>query len=1235
MSNPIDSVNGKPAQGSTGDSPDQTAETIQVDQGGRSATPQSPVPAGGSPNGAGESPARPHSHAHAGKKVESGGIAQFFVEHREVSWLALIAVLVWGGLAYTRLGQQEDPTIPQRTAMLVTQFPGATASKVEELVSKPLERKISELKSIEEIKTTSRPGISTMTIKQLPGSTATIDQQWDKVRAKLFEVQLPEGTRQPWLNTDFGNTITLLIGLVSPPITDAECVARAKLLREKLAEARSGAPSTNRAAFAAFVPSLSPQYREVLTGRLETALRTAGLAKEVRMAQGRSFILADLETSASRADLERFIADFTRTVTGTDRELFHPDFTQPLVLIGDEDPLPQIRAHAPPRYSYRTLELLARDFEDELKQVESIGKVTKVAIVQESVYLLFSDANIAGYGLTPKMVTDSISARNAVIPGGTVRTEGRNFPVQLSGEYKTEQDMLGTVVGLSRENAPVYLRDVFDVRRMYESPIPYKVDVLGRTGTNGPLDMRRAVMVAVEMRDGKIIRHFNEDVTKVVDSMKQRSPENLEFRVLSDQPTAVEHRIHHFVRAFIEAVIIVIIVSLFLMDWRSALVLATAVPLTVAMTLIAMQMLNIPLQQISIASLIIALGMLVDVPVVAADGINRELHKGEQRLRAAWLGPLRLRHPMVFGTLINIFAFLPLLMLTGDKGEFMKSLPIVISVSLLAALLVSVTFTPLISYYVLRGQKGLDEGGEVRSFFLFRWVDKGLAAVLPHYRGALEKSLKRPWRVLGAGYSALALSCLLVPHLGSQFFPPAERNQLLVDVETPTTDSLTSMRNTMDEVVNMIKRHEEVTSAAVFSGGTAPRFYYNVEPKEPANYLAQVIINTRHAHEVEPLLVKLRQELDRSVPGARCVVKQLEQGPPVKEPIQIRLSGDNLDQLRLLADQTAAELRSAGGYHVFDDLGLRMPNIQIDIDQDRANSLGLNNEHIGQVAQAAFTGLRVTELREGDRLIPVLIRGRIEDRSEAEKIRGLYVLTPDGKNVPFESFATVKVQPEFVTIPHYNQLRTVTVKAYAPFGELPSEILNRARPGLAKIKLEPGYEMKFAGEDKELRENKAEMGLVMKISLALIALTMVLQFSSVVKSVVVMLTVPLGLIGALLGLWITDSPLGFMALLAMVSLAGVMVSHIIVLSDFIEEARAKGLPLEEALVQAGLARLRPVLVTVLATVGGLIPLFLTGGALWHPLTAVHIVGLLLATVLTLVMLPTLYYVFCAKLKFIK
>jgi len=590
---------------------------------------------------------------------------------------------------------------------------------------------------------------------------------------------------------------------------------------------------------------------------------------------------------------------------------------------------------------------------------------------------------------------------------------------------------------------------------------------------------------------------------------------------------------------------------------------------------------------------------------------------------------------MIFGTLINIVAFLPLVLLSGDKGTFMQSLPQVVTLALLSALLVSVTFTPLIGYYILRGQKGFDEGGEVRTFFLFRWTDKLLAAVVPRYRAGLKGALRHPFLVMIGAYSLLALSLLVIPRLGSQFFPPAERNQLLVDIELPSSDSLASMRSAVDRVVAQIKGHDEVLSAAVFTGGTAPRFYYNITPKEPANYTAQILINTRREDNVPLLMVKLREQLDRSIPGVRCVVKQLEQGPPVDEPIQIRITGESLDELRRLADQAAAVLRAAGGYHVFDNLGLRMPNIRIEIDHDRANSIGIGNRQIGLAAQAAFAGLKVTELREGDRLIPVMIRNRIEDRSEAEKIRTLYVQTPGGKQVPLDAVSHLEIQPEFVTIPHYNQLRAVTVKAYARYGELPSRVLDRARPELAKIRVAPGYRLDLTGEDKELRETQTEMGGVMKISLALIAAVMIIQFRSVIKSLVVMLTVPLGVIGALVGLAVSHSPLGFTALLGIVSLAGVIVSHIIVLSDFIEKARERGLPLEEALVQAGLARLRPVLVTVFATVGGLIPLFLTGGALWHPVTAVHIVGLLLATVLTLVLLPVLYYVFCRKLRLIK
>src|SRR6266550_4597671 len=490
------------------------------------------------------------------KEIKSGGLAQYFVEHREVSWLILIGVLIWGAVAYTRLGQQEDPTIPTRVAQLVTTFPGATASKVEELLTKPIERKISELQSIEEIKSLSRPGVSTLTIKLAPNSAAFNDQQWDKLRAKLQEVALPEGAQPPFLNTDFGNTITLLFGLTSPAITDAECVARANLIRDTVSELRGSASMTNRAAVVAFYPAgVAQSYREGIRHRFETEVRSAGIADQIQTVQGRSFILADLTTSVSRPALQKFINDFVQNLVGADKEMWHPDFTCPILLVGSEYPLPKLRANAPARYSY--------------KELDSVGKATKIGIVQESVYLLFSEANTAGYGLTPDSVIKAIAARNAVIPGGTMHTEGHNFPVQLSGEFRSGDEMLGSVVGLNQGGTPVYLRDIFEVRRTYESPILYKVDVLRRNQPQAPVGDFRAVMVAVEMKDGKIIGGFNDDVNHLVANIKPRLPEGLEIQKLSDQPTAVAHRIHHFIRSFVEAVIIVIIIALFLMDWRS------------------------------------------------------------------------------------------------------------------------------------------------------------------------------------------------------------------------------------------------------------------------------------------------------------------------------------------------------------------------------------------------------------------------------------------------------------------------------------------------------------------------------------------------------------------------------------------------------------------------------------------------------------------------------------------
>ncbi len=634
---------------------------------------------------------------------------------------------------------------------------------------------------------------------------------------------------------------------------------------------------------------------------------------------------------------------------------------------------------------------------------------------------------------------------------------------------------------------------------------------------DGPLRSSASVLVAVEMKPGNNIRDFKTAVMAGIDAINL--PEGVRILTVSDQPAATAHRIEEFLRCFIEAVIVVVLVALLLMDWRTALVVAVAIPLTIAMTLGGMALLEVPLQQISIAALIMSLGMLVDDPVVASDGINRELAHGQVRGIAAWLGPFKLRRAIFFGTVINILAFLPLVLLPGDMGAFIVSLPIVITLALVSSRIVSMTFIPLLGYHILRGQQGFD--AETGRHPLHRLV--------PFYRAALRFSLRRPGLVVSGAFALLAASTALIPWFGKQFFPAAERNQLLVDIQLPEGGSIEQTLAVTSRVGELLAREKEIESAVIVSGGGTPMFYYNVLPHQVAPNVAQVLVNTRAPEDVPALVGRLRDVLDREIEGALCLVKQIEQGPALETPIQVEVSGAG--DLKAKADRVAAALREAGAYHVHDDSG-------------------------------------------------VLAR--------------------------------------------INQERTITVKALAPFGELPSRILTRARVGF------PEEGIALGGEDRELSNSQREMARVLKLSLALIALAMVIQFRSIMKSLVVMLTVPLGMIGAFIGLAVTHASFGFMALIGIVSLAGVIVSHIIVLSDFIEEERAAGVELSTALMNAALVRLRAVLATVLATVCGLIPLALTGGDLWRPLTAVHIFGLLFATVLTLLVLPTLYFLFAKR-----
>ncbi len=801
-----------------------------------------------------------------------------------------------------------------------------------------------------------------------------------------------------------------------------------------------------------------------------------------------------------------------------------------------------------------------------------------------------------------------------------------------SSAFASEDDLLEFPVAAGPDGAPVRLRDVAVVRREASNP-PVWVESMHRA-EGGSMTRSRSVLLAVEMKRGGNIHEFDDAVRAAIERSRAKLHEGVAVITVSDQPAATAHRIGQFLRCFIEAVFVVVLVALVLMDWRTALVVAVAIPLTLAMTVGGMALLGVPLQQISIAALIIALGMLVDDPVVAADGINRELAAGRPRDLAAWLGPFKLRRAIFFGTVINIAAFLPLALLPGDMGAFIISLPVVITLALVSSRIVSMTFVPLLGYHLLRGQRGFESGGEVRSFFLLRPVDRLLAAMLPRYRAFLQGALRHPARTIATAGLLLVLSCGLTPFFGKQFFPAAERNQMIVDIELPEGSSISRTREVCRRVSAVLAEDDRITVAAIIAGAGAPMFYYNLLPREPGGHVAQILVNTRDAADVPALVASLRERLPRDIPDARCLVKELQQGPALEAPIQIQVIGGDLDRLRSTADEVARALEVAGACQVHDDLGVPVPTPEIVVN-DRATAAGLTSDDVGRALHLAEAGREVGAVMQAGRRVPLYLRQVPQDSADSGAWRSMSIAGPDGRPVPLGSLATVSLKPHYPVVSHLNGQRSVTVKAFAPFGELASRTLQRARPALGRIALPEGWRIAFAGEERELKNSQREMARVLAISLALIALAMLVQFRSFAKSLVVMLTVPLGLVGAFVGLAVTHASFGFMALLGIVSLAGVIVSHIIVLSDFIEEARADGMPLEQALVQAGLVRLRAVLTTVFATVCGLVPLAHSGGQLWRPLTSVHIFGLLFGTLLTLGVLPVLYYLFCAKLKWIK
>ncbi len=1186
--------------------------------------------------------------------------SRFFVENRQIAWAALVAVMAWGLWGFSSMPQRKDPDIPVRVAVALCRWPGATAQEVEQLVTRPIEEAIAQNKTIHPgtpadygIRSISLPGQSVVYV-QLAENVKETREQFSDINLKLQAVapKLPAGASEIQFQSDFGDTAALMMTVASPPIDDLEIQMRSRSVEDAIRSARlAEGPSGPQRVSIVFTFPLTLARPSVAAGTeaFRRSAEGAGMLRRARVIAGRGFMGVDGETSSDDPHIQALIDRFIATrLQASEKD---PDVSNPVIIHDASETKEKLASVETAKYTYAQLDDFTNLIGRTLLGVPQASRIERNGVLPQAVYLDYSQERLASYGMKVSDLAQVLKARNITLPGGTIEAGRQQIQIDPSGKFDSAR-AIGDVLLTPPHGAPLYLRDLVQISREYRAPAQY-LNFYTSVDKDGNLRRSRAITLAVYMRAGEQIKKFGASVDEKLNQVRSVLPADLIIARTSDQPLQVKENIDLFMEALYEAILLVVLISLIgFWEWRSALLMALSIPITLAMTFGLAHMVHIDLQQVSIATLIIALGLLVDDPVVANDAIKRELVAGQPSLTAAWLGPTKLARAILYATATNIIAYLPFMMLTGSTGDFLFSLPIVMAAALVSSRLASMTFVPLLGYYLLRPPKKPEPSIEERRVRGFYGA---------YYRLA-GKAIQHRWAVVGGSLIFLLFGVVLASRMKTQFFPDDVQYWSYIDVWLPNNAPLSTTNQDARRVESIVQRvsaeyarthpskesGELLQSLTTFVGGGGPRFWFSVAPELPQLNYSQILIRVSDKEATPSLMGPLQAAVGKEVPGAYVTLHQLQTNP-VEFPVEIRISGTSdvdpkqepadIENLRKLSARVEGILRSTPGVQIVqNDWFPESLRVRLTIDPDRANLAGMTNRDVAASATTAMSGTTLTTLREGNQQIPVIARLRALERAQLSDVENLYVYSSQGsQKVPLRTVSSVVSQMETERVRRQEHFRTVGIHAYPQPGVLASEVLTKALPQLKQFEknMPPGYRMVIGGEKAKQDEGFANLVTVLVISLVGIYAALLVQFGNAVKPLLVFAAAPYGVVGALIYLGLMGAPFGFMAFLGIISLIGVIVSHVIVLFDFIEEMHEKGEPLEQAVRDAGIQRLRPVLITVGATIFALFPLATHGGPLWQPLCYAQIGGLAVATFITLLLVPVLYAIAVLDLKVIK
>ena len=1005
--------------------------------------------------------------------------------YRKSILMILALLLINGVFAYLTLPAQEDPTITIRTAVVTTSYPGMAPERVEQLITRALEKEIRKIPEVEKLTSTSTTGQSVIHV-EIYDRYFNLDDIWQDLRNKVKQAQtnLPQGTRTPYVNDEFGDVSVVTLALTADGF------------------------------------NLGEMY-----------------------------------------DIAKHIRDNLYSVAGT-------------------------------------------------KKVDILGAQA------ERVFLEAGTAKLSQLGISPQTIINELQSQNIISPGGQIDTGTRFIVVEPTGNFSSLDDIGDTHISIPGTDDTIALKDIVHIRRGYVDP-PHQPAYF-----NG----EPAIMFAIAMLPDYNLLEYAPRVKSMVSKIENSLPIGYQINIATYQADQVKKAVHGVSINVLQTLAIVLVVVIFFLGMRTGLIVGSIVPFVMLTTLAIMHCSGMALEKMSLATLIIALGLLVDNGIVIAEDFKSRLEKGEERFSAMIQGGKELALPLLSSSITTILFFLPLMLAEHVAGEFTRSISLVILITLMTSWVLALCVTPTLCYLFIRVDKKSSSSAGIKKkqqgVHFYRIYENFLHQILTH---------KAMFMLSMVGLLLLSLGGF--KFVEKQFFPDSDRTQIMMYIDLPNGTSARETNRQMLEVFDWLdnkERFPEISSYSGYSGFNGPRFVLTLNPEDPADNKGFVVLNVKDGTDLNALVNQLHNGIIETFPNVSGRVKRMFAGPSDSSTISIQVKGPDKNVIYAKAKEIMSVLQEIPHTkNIRTDWENRIVKIKVKVDQHRARRAGVTSEDIATALQSYFSGAIVTEFREGDDIIPVIFRATEEERFNLDRLRTVAIYSQTaGTSIPLFQVADFIPVNQYSTLQREDMFSTITVEANNT--EMTAEDLKLIVDGdlqALKSDLPVNHHIEYDGVIVVSKEAQQALGASMPMVIGFVLVLLVMQFNSYRRAMIIVLTIPLSLIGTVIGLLVMNAPFGFMVTLGIYSLAGIIINNGIVLIDRIDIERSKGVDDYQAIINSCLTRIRPITMTTVTTIMGLLPLMMNPDSMFFGMATVLAFGLGVGTVLTLGVVPVLYATF--------